>query len=231
MDPQIARSYDLGRMDYDSAYALQRAIQEEQVAGRRGATVLVVEHPATVTLGRRGSHDDVVAPTAVLAQRGVRVVETDRGGQVTYHGPGQLVCYPLVQVAHLGLHVYMRALEEAVMKTLLRWNIEGYRVEGRTGVWVGKEKICAMGIRVRKWWSLHGLALNITTDLNHFGLIIPCGIRDRGVCSMRKILGAATPEWATVREELLGHLARELQITIEPGNPAELTSLVSTATG
>jgi lipoyl(octanoyl) transferase len=206
MNQQDCLVTDLGRMDYAEAHQLQLSLQDRQIAGELGPLVLFVEHPPTITVGRRGSTDDVVAPEAVLKNRGVAVVETDRGGQVTYHGPGQLVCYPLVRVEHLGLHVHMRNLEEAVIRTLKRWGIEGYRVEGRTGVWIGKEKISAMGVRVRRWWTLHGLALNITTDLNHFGLIIPCGIRDRGVCSMKKLLGDKTPPWQEVRDELLSHL-------------------------
>jgi lipoyl(octanoyl) transferase len=209
-DPQSVTLVDLGRMDYDAAYALQQRLQAEQIAGTRGATMLFVEHPPTITVGRRGSADEVVAPESVLRARGVVVRETDRGGQVTYHGPGQIVCYPLVHVEKLGLHEYMRLLEEAVIRTIARWEITGYRVEGRTGVWVGKEKICALGIRVRKWWSIHGLALNVRPDLNHFGLIIPCGIRDRGVCSMEKLLGDRTPATTEVRDALAAELTAVL---------------------
>ncbi|HMZ51850.1 MAG TPA: lipoyl(octanoyl) transferase LipB, partial [Candidatus Sumerlaeota bacterium] len=131
------------------------------------------------------------------------------------HGPGQIVCYPLINVEKLGLHEYLRLLEEAVIRTLAHYGIEGYRVEGRTGVWVGKEKICAMGIRVRKWWAIHGLALNVTTDLNHFGLIIPCGIRDRGITSLQKILKDKTPAIGEVRRELQRHLAELLNFQLE----------------
>ncbi len=194
--------YRTGRIDYGEAAELQRRLQAEQIAGNRGPLVLVVEHPPTITIGRRGSSNEVVAPDAVLRARGVHVHETDRGGQVTYHGPGQIVAYPLLRVEKLGLHEYLRLLEEAVIRTIGEWGLEGYRVEGRTGVWVGKEKICAMGIHVRRWWTTHGLALNVTTNLNHFGLIIPCGIRDRGVCSMEKLLGGGTPSREEVEEAL-----------------------------
>ncbi|MCC5876328.1 MAG: lipoyl(octanoyl) transferase LipB [Candidatus Sumerlaeia bacterium] len=203
---------DLGRMDYADAHHLQLELQEKQIRGELGPVVLFVEHPPTITVGRRGSRDDVVAPEVVLKARGVTVAETDRGGQVTYHGPGQIVCYPLLQLEKIGLHVYMRHLEDTVMGTLDHWGIKGYRVDGRTGVWVGKEKICAMGVRVRRWWTLHGLALNVTTDLNHFGLIIPCGIRDRGVCSMEKLLGKEVPGWEEVRAQLLTHLGRLFEL-------------------
>jgi lipoyl(octanoyl) transferase len=130
-----------------------------------------------------------------------------------------------VRVEKLGLHEYMRLLEESVMQTIGHWGLEGYRVEGRTGVWVGKEKICAMGIRVRRWWTLHGLALNVTTDLNHFGLIIPCGIRDRGVCSLQKLLGPRTPSMAEVRDVLTGHLAAALGLDPVPGDAATLPTV------
>lgn len=214
---------DVGLMPYGEAYELQKLLQGEQHGGARGPVILFVEHPPTITVGRRGSAGEVVAPEGVLRARGVKVVETDRGGQVTYHGPGQMVVYPLVNVEKLGLHEYLRLLEEGVIRTIGRWGIEGYRVEGRTGVWVGKEKICAMGIRVRRWWTLHGLALNVRTDLNHFGLIIPCGIRDRGVCSMEGLLGAGTPSGVEVRDVLAGHLCELLGFAPRWVTKAELT--------
>lgn len=215
--------YDLGRLDYAEAHALQDRLQREQIAGTLGPMVLLVEHPPTITIGRRGNPEDVVAPEAVLRARGVAVHETDRGGQVTYHGPGQIVAYPLVNVSALGLHEYLRLLEESVIRTIARWGIEGYRVEGRTGVWVGKVKVCALGIHVRRWWSTHGLALNVTTDLNHFGLIIPCGIRDRGVGSMEKLLGAGScPTIEEVKAELRVHLAHGLGMEPTDGDATTL---------
>ena len=220
--PESALLSDLGRMEYEAAYTLQQRLQREQIEGHLGPVLLFVEHPPVITVGRRGTPDEVVAPERVLRARGVSVSETDRGGMVTYHGPGQIVAYPLVNVEQIGLHEYMRLLEEAVVRTIARWGIEGYRVSGRTGVWVGKEKICAMGIRVRRWWAMHGLALNVTTDLNHFGLIIPCGIRDRGVCSMEKLLGAACPTMNTVKEELARHLCELLELDPRPVPPGSL---------
>ncbi len=220
--PTPALFCDLGRMGYEEAYALQQRLQRAQIDRHIGPALLFVEHPPVITVGRRGTPEEVVAPEAVLRARGVTVSETDRGGQVTYHGPGQIVAYPLVNVEAIGLHEYMRLLEEAVVRTLARWGIEGYRVPGRTGVWVGKEKICAMGIRVRRWWSIHGLALNVTTDLNHFGLIIPCGIRDRGVCSMQKLLGPECPTMDEAKEELAGHLTELLNLYLEPISLEEL---------
>ncbi|MCB2153653.1 lipoyl(octanoyl) transferase LipB [bacterium] len=211
---------DLGRMEYQRAWDLQRTLQEEQIAGNREPMLLFVEHPPTITIGRRGESADVVAPTAVLQARGIAVTETDRGGQVTYHGPGQLVAYPLVnlQDIKLGLHEYMRALEEAVIQYLATLDIKAGRVKDRTGVWVGKEKICAMGIRVRRWWTLHGLALNVRTDLNHFGMIVPCGIRDRGVTSLGKLLGDDAPTLEDVKPAMKACLAKELGLELIDGS-------------
>ena len=208
----IVQVRDLGRIDYAAATEIQNNLQQAQIAGELGPVILVVEHPPTITIGRRGTTEEVVAPEPVLRARGVAVHETDRGGQVTFHGPGQLVLYPLIPVQNLGLHEYMRLMEEAVIRTLAPYGLEGYRVEGRTGVWIGKEKICAMGIRVRRWWSTHGLALNVDTDLNYFGLIVPCGIRDRGVCSMKKLLGDKTPARSAVRNALVKELTDQLKL-------------------
>ncbi len=215
---------DLGRMDYQAAWDLQQAIQTGLIERRLAEHLLFVEHPPTITIGRRGTADEVVAPRKVLEARGITVTETDRGGQVTYHGPGQIVAYPIIDLqAHgMGLHDYMRRLEEAVIETLSEYQVKGYRVEGRTGVWVGKEKICAMGIRVRRWCTIHGLALNVDTDLNHFGMIIPCGIRDRGVTSLRVLLGDASPAIGDVRARLRDHLAKQLDLQLEEVAAAEL---------
>lgn len=228
---------DLGRRSYDDAWAMQRALVEQQLAGHRPDMLLFVEHPPTVTIGRRGTSEEVVAPVAVLRRRGVVVTETDRGGQVTYHGPGQLVAYPLVDLAvrKLGLHDYMRRMEESVIRTIARWNLSGYRVADRTGVWIGKEKICAMGIRVKRWRSMHGLALNVSTDLNHFGLIIPCGIRDRGVTSMQALLGDSCPTMDDVKAQLKVELAAQLDMelteaTAEDIAPAALADHASSDT-
>lgn len=198
-----------GLLEYARGFALQHAIQDEQLAGKRGPIMLLVEHEPTITIGRRGNSTDVVAPEVVLRARGVAVHETDRGGQVTYHGPGQIVAYPMLPLERIGigLHEYMRGLEEAVIRTLARWNLEGYRWKGNTGVFVGKDKICAMGIRARRWWTMHGLALNVRTNLNHFGLIVPCGIRDRGVTSMDTLLGDRCPAMPEVEDALVEELA------------------------
>ncbi|MDK2972265.1 MAG: lipoyl(octanoyl) transferase [Candidatus Sumerlaeota bacterium] len=216
LSPQPALFVDLGRMAYQEAWDLQRAINERQVAGTLGHVLLFVEHPPTITIGRRGKHEEVLAPKAVLERRGIAVTETDRGGEITYHGPGQIVAYPLVNIQQLGfgVHAFMRAMEEAVIQYTASLGLKGFRWEGRTGVWIGKDKACAMGIRVRKWWTLHGLALNVRTDLNHFGMIVPCGIRDRGVTSLERLMGEKCPDFEQAKDGLKEHLARELRLDL-----------------
>jgi lipoyl(octanoyl) transferase len=204
---------DLGRMAYAEALALQRSLQQQVISGREsGATrghLLLVEHdPAVITVSRRrGAREHLIATERQLADAGVEVAETDRGGDITYHGPGQLVAYPIVDLNVLGLrlHGYMRLLEQVVIDVLRRFGLDGLRDPDATGVWVGDEagaatrKICAMGVRVSRWVTMHGLALNVTTDLRHFELIVPCGLGGRGVTSLRQEMGSAAPDMATVK--------------------------------
>lgn len=175
--------------------------------------LLIVEHDAVVTISRRaGAASHLLASEQTLRQMGVRVAETDRGGDITYHGPGQLVAYPIVDLnaLNLGLHDYMRLLEEAVIRTLAEFGVAGVRDATATGVWVAREqqtaKLCACGVRVKRWITMHGLAINITTNLAHFGLIVPCGLVGRPVTSLHELLGAACPTFAAVRDTLAKHL-------------------------
>lgn len=168
--------------------------------------LLLVEHdPPVITISaRKTARQHLVATPDMLARAGVEVCETDRGGDITYHGPGQLVVYPILDLNTLGLrlHGYMRLLEQVVIDTLARFGIEGHRDEAATGVWVGDSKICAMGVRVSRWVTMHGLALNVTTNLDHFDLIVPCGLVGRGVTSMARELGEACPSMDEVKEAL-----------------------------
>ncbi len=204
---------DLGRMPYAEALALQQGLQRRVVEARatggdpQPMYLLLVEHaPPVITISRRrGALAHLVATDAQLAAAGVEVAETDRGGDITYHGPGQLVVYPILDLNALGLrlHGYMRFLEKIVIDTLAHWAIHGNRVEAATGVWVNGSKICAMGVRLSRWVSMHGLALNVTTNLQHFDLIVPCGLAGRTVTSMRRELGSCCPAMADVREVVL----------------------------
>jgi lipoyl(octanoyl) transferase len=202
----IAR--DLGRTPYAEALRLQRDLQREVIEARRSPEtramyLLLVEHePAVITVtGRREARRHLVATERQLRAAGVEVVATDRGGDITYHGPGQLVAYPILDLNVLGLrlHTYMRFLEQVVIDTLARFGIEGRREAGARGVWVEAAKICAMGVRLSRWVSMHGLALNVSTNLDHFDLIVPCGLAGRAVTSMGKLLDDACPDLADVK--------------------------------
>jgi lipoate-protein ligase B len=183
---------DLGSADYRDVWAKQLALVEERQAGKAPDTLIVVEHPHVFTLGRRrDSQQNVLAPGDVP------VIEIERGGDVTYHGPGQLVAYPIVLLdgAERDLHKFLRNLEEAVIRTCARAGVTADREAGKTGVWTsteaGRKKLCSMGIACRKWVTFHGLALNVTTDLSYFARINPCGFEANVMTSLERIGGAA----------------------------------------
>jgi lipoyl(octanoyl) transferase len=212
---------DLGRMPYAEAFALQKDLQRQVIEGRHAQPLppmflLLVEHdPPVITMTRRpGTAQHLLAGPEQLADAGVELSPTDRGGDITYHGPGQLVVYPILDLNALGLrlHGYMRLLEQAVIDTLARFGIEGRRDPAATGVWAGDPpaKICAMGVRISQWVSMHGLALNVTTDLSHFDLIVPCGLAGRGVTSMGRLLGDGCPPMAKVKGVLAETIAASL---------------------
>jgi len=184
----------LGRVDYQAGLDLQAVLVEDRRAGRIGDTLLLLEHPPVITLGvkTRLGPKHIVASDEELTRQGVTVHETGRGGDVTYHGPGQLVGYPIFDLKpdRCDVHKYVRDLEEVLILALREFSIEGVRVKGLSGVWVGPEgqerKIAAIGVRISRWITSHGFALNVATDLRHFQLIVPCGIADRGVTSVER---------------------------------------------
>jgi lipoyl(octanoyl) transferase len=186
----------LGVVDYNAGLDLQRELVEERRAGRIGDTLLLLEHPPVITLGvkTRGNPTHIVATSDELTAAGVTVHETGRGGDVTYHGPGQLVGYPILDLRpdRTDVHRYVRDLEEALILALHEFGISGMRVPGLTGVWVGapgqEDKVAAIGVRISRWITSHGFALNVSPDLGHFDLIVPCGIKDRGVTSIARLL-------------------------------------------
>ena len=183
----------LGLVPYGEALAVQRALVEERRAGRVGDLLLLVQHPHVLTLGVRGDggRGHILATDEALAARGIEVFETGRGGDITYHGPGQLVGYPIIDLKpdRQDVHRYVRDLEEVLIRTAGDYGIEAERVPGLTGVWVGREKLAAIGVRIARWVTSHGFALNVSTDLDQFNLIVPCGIADRGVTSLERLLG------------------------------------------
>jgi len=184
---------DIGREAYEPALRLQkRLVQRVKAAPEERAYLVLVEHfPAVITLGRSTRGAPIVASRDRLRAEGIEVRESNRGGDVTYHGPGQVVGYPILRLDLHGrdVHRYLRDLEEVLIRLLARFGVEGRRAAGLTGVWVGGEKVAAIGVAVTRWVSYHGFALNVSTNLGHFDLIVPCGIPGCGVTSLERILG------------------------------------------
>ena len=235
------RVRDLGRKDYKRCWDLQEEIFQDMVKAkiaRRNAglsttepgpegdldlalpesQMLWVEHPHVLTLGKSGAAANVVAPPERLKELGVQYYPINRGGDITYHGPGQLVGYPILDLDQFftDIHKYLRFLEEAVIRTCAEYSVKAGRIEGLTGVWIDPQsgsaarKICAFGVKCSRWVTMHGLALNVNTDLDFFNLIVPCGISDRGVTSLARETGAPVNV-----EEVKGHMTRHLAALFE----------------
>lgn len=240
--PQPLHVVDLGRVAYAEAWERQRAVQQRVIAAKLGKlglsaeeqatfphALLLVEHPHVYTLGKSGDPANLLLDEAALASRGATFVPVDRGGDITYHGPGQLVAYPILDLGRIftDIHRYLRTLEDAVIATCADYGVAAGRVEGRTGVWVGPDargderKICAMGIRCSRWVTMHGLALNVDTDLSYFGHIVPCGIADRGVTSLARETGEPLGMHA-VRARLVAHLASAFGLTARAAEWADV---------
>jgi lipoate-protein ligase B len=181
----------LGTIGYRDAWALQRRLLAARGEDGIPDTLLLLEHPPVITLGRAGSTDHLLGGEEELEDRGVELVASDRGGDITFHGPGQIVGYAIVDLNARGrdLHRYLRDLEAVVIRALSEFGIRAGRTAGLTGVWVGDAKVAAIGIRVSRWVTYHGFALNVDTDLSYFDLIVPCGLADRRVTSMEALLG------------------------------------------
>ncbi len=222
----------LGTLPYGEALALQRDLVEDRRAGRIPDTLLLLEHPHVLTLGVRGDggRSHILATPEALAERRVEVHETGRGGDITYHGPGQLVGYPILDLRpdRCDVHRYVRDVEEVIVRTAADYGISAGRVEGLTGVWVGREKLAAIGIRIGRWITSHGFALNVTTDLDYFGLIVPCGIADRGVTSLARLLGRPV-ERSDVEDRLVRHFAAVFGRTVSGDVPRTVPILLTSS--
>jgi len=204
-------------MDYDAAYQLQRRLLARvQAEPDSLAYFILLEHPPTVTLGRTADPAHVVLPEPEIRRRGGVIRETNRGGDVTYHGPGQLVGYPIIALRGPGrsIHGYLRSLETVLIHALAPFGIRAGRRPGYTGVWVGPEKIAAIGVAFSRWATFHGFALNVSPDLSHFDWILPCGIRDHGVTSMAKLLGNR-PDPESVTSAVIEQFCREFGFIAE----------------
>ena len=187
----ILRPVDLGLIDYRECVSLQQKLTAQRHSGEIGDTLLLLEHPPVITLGTAGGRESLLAAPELLKHVGVDVCETDRGGNITYHGPGQLVGYPIIDLRIHGrdVHAYLRRLEQVVVGCLADFGLTGETMPGYTGVWVDGRKICSIGVAVRRWITYHGFALNVNPSFEHWGFIHPCGLVGREVTSIERLLG------------------------------------------
>ncbi len=218
---------DLGLIGYAEAWALQKRI----VAARKAAAIedvlLVCEHPHVITQGRNGKREHLLASEHVLRQKGVEYYETSRGGDITYHGPGQIVGYPILNLGAIRRDVvwYVRMLEEAMIRATSEFGITAERVAGKTGIWVKsgdtEEKLAAIGVHISRWVTSHGFAYNVSTDLRYFDLIVPCGIADRKATSLEKLLGRSV-EQEEVAQRIARHLGELFGLEMQEASKKEL---------
>jgi lipoyl(octanoyl) transferase len=230
----------LGRRPYAEVLELQRAVARARISGEVAEDVLLlVEHPPVVTLGRSSKSAHLVASAELLAARGVELFEVERGGDVTFHGPGQLVGYPIVDLKRhrQDLHWYLRQVEEALIRALARHGVAGWRSAGYTGVWVGDEpdvvggtrKIASIGVHARDWVTWHGFALNVATELAYFDLIVPCGIHGVTMTSLEKELGAGAPTLDVVASDAAAAFGELFDLAVEALPAERLTELLGAA--
>lgn len=214
---------DFSRCDYKEMYHLQEILRNKRQQGDIPDVVLLLEHWPCITLGSSGGRDNLLAGNAALQEYGITVHDTSRGGNITYHGPGQLVCYPILSLDgdERDLHAYARKMEEVMIRTVGTFGIAAGRKAKFPGVWVADSKIGAMGIAVRKWITMHGIALNVCPNLQHFSLIVPCGIASGGVTSMVEVLGRPI-DINAVRNEMRRQFSDIFQITMRSGKLEQL---------
>ena len=207
----------LGVVPYAAGLELQRERVAQRKAGEVPDTLLLLEHPHVYTLGRNARKENLLFSRERLAALGAEVFETDRGGDVTYHGPGQLVGYPILDLTQhrRDLAWYMRSLEEVFIRVAADFGIEAGRLQRCPGVWVGDAKLVAMGVHVSRWVTSHGFAFNVSTDLSYFSHIVPCGIRDKQVTSLEKLLGRRV-EAASVTDSVVKHFGQVFDLEMEP---------------
>ena len=227
---------DLGLITYTDAFTLQQRIVAARKAGAIEDVLLLCEHPHVITLGRSGKRENLLASENVLRQKGVEFHATNRGGDITYHGPGQIVGYPILNLANMktDVHWYVRTLEEVMIRASADFGVTAFRIPGRTGIWVqakGKggameEKLAAIGVHISRWVTSHGFAYNVATDLRYFDLIVPCGISDRKATSLEKLLSRSVM-LEEVKPRLVQHLAQLFSLEPRSCSFSELASSLS----
>ena len=207
----------LGVVPYQEALALQRSLVEDRRADRTGDVLLLLQHPPVITVGVKGDggRAHIVASASTLSELDIDVSETGRGGDVTYHGPGQIVGYPILDLRpdRCDVHRYVRDIEEVMIRTCTDYGVAAGRIEGLTGAWVNGAKIGAIGVRISRWITSHGFAFNVTTNLDHFNLIVPCGISDKSVTSLRRLVSHEV-SLEEVEESLVRHLGDVFERTV-----------------
>ncbi|HIJ72739.1 MAG TPA: lipoyl(octanoyl) transferase LipB [Candidatus Hydrogenedentes bacterium] len=201
-----------GFVEYGQAMAIQRERRIAVEEGRAGNALYLLEHRPVITLGRSARRENLLLDADALAEQGIDLCETDRGGDVTYHGPGQLVAYPVLDLRQWrqSIRWYLRQLEEVLIQQLADYNIDAGRIEGLTGVWTAGRKVAAIGIAIRNWVTFHGIGLNVHPDLAHFDYIIPCGVPDKPVTSLHQLLGDAAPPMPQAMNDFEHHFRAHL---------------------
>jgi lipoyl(octanoyl) transferase len=229
----ICEVQQLGRVDYSEALQLQRRNVALRKAGAIPDTLLLLEHPHVYTFGRNAKKEHLLVSGQFLTKIGAEVFETDRGGDITYHGPGQLVGYPILDLARHRRDIawYMRSLEEVFIGVAAGFSIRAGRLNGVTGVWVGDEKLVAMGVHISRWVTSHGFAFNVNTDLRYFEHIVPCGQHGKGVTSLEKLLGQNV-EIEAVAKRVIENFGRVFGLEmVNSGNRGQVTSCREQVTG
>jgi lipoate-protein ligase B len=208
---------NLGTQDYKAVWDIQKTIHQKRVSNQTNDTLLLVEHEHVLTMGKSGRFENLLLPLEKLKAKGVSCYQIERGGDITYHGPGQLVGYPIMNVKNglAGIRPYIERLEEVIIRVLKDFGIKGQHRSKMVGVWTDVGKICSIGIAVRRWVSFHGFALNVNTDLSFFNLINPCGMPLVTMTSMQRILGKALPI-TDVKEHLVYHFGNIFERSMEP---------------
>ena len=206
-----------GRSGYRQMWDMQRTLYQRVLSENAGPYLILTEHDPVITIGKSGSRQNLLVNTRYLETRAIDVIENDRGGDITFHGPGQIVGYPIINLADFkkDIHWYLRSLEEVIIKTLDLFGLKSIRNDGLTGVWIENRKICAIGVKTSRWITMHGFALNVNTELDHFDLIVPCGIRDKSVTSISSELGN-TIDLNDVMNKVISQFENVFEVTAVP---------------
>jgi len=211
--------FRLSQVDYEKGLEIQKRVFEDVLSGKADNVLLLLEHNPVITLGRGGKKSNLLADESYLEEQGIKVHRVERGGDITYHGPGQIVGYPVLNLHEKrDIHRLVRSVEEVLIRVLDSYRIKALRIKGLTGVWVNNEKVAAIGMAVKKWISFHGFAFNVTTDMDHFGFIRPCGIEDKGVTSMQMLIGENTPAIDDVEKNVIKFFGDVFDFAMEKGD-------------